>query len=72
MSILRAVKGRFVQSQPIARGYPTNSCSGCFTVSTGHGDNRTTFSALEPNTRWLTPRRPCVANTIKSTSSFSA
>src|SRR4030095_194195 len=35
--------------------YSTKSCSGCFTVSTGQGAKRTTFSAVEPNTRWLTP-----------------
>ena len=68
----RAVKDHVLQAGWFAGGYATNSCSGCFTVRTGQGDSRTTFSALEPKTRWLAPRRPCVANTIRSTLSFSA
>ena len=31
--------------------YFTKSCSGCFTVRTGQGASRTTFSAVEPNTK---------------------
>jgi len=65
-------RGAVVRFLRFAGGYATNSCSGCFTVRTGQGDSRTTFSALEPKTRWLAPRRPCVANTIRSTLSFSA
>jgi hypothetical protein len=36
----------------------TNSCSGCFTVNTGQGAIRTTFSAVLPISMWANPVRP--------------
>jgi hypothetical protein len=48
-----------------------NWCSGCFTVSTGHGAMCTTFSAVPPISACARPVRPCVPMTIRSISIFS-
>ena len=45
----------------------TNSCCGSRTVSTGHGDLRTTFSATLPSSMCAIGPRPWVPNTIRST-----
>lgn len=50
----------------------TNSCSGCFTVKTGHGAVRTTRSATFPIMRCARAPRPCVPSTIRSIAWFPA
>lgn len=45
-----------------------NECPSGWTVSTGHGDLRTTRSATLPSSTWASPERPCVPMIIRSIS----
>lgn len=47
-------------------------CVGCRIVSTGHGADRTTFSATLPISMWLKGPRPCVPMTMSSNSPSNA
>lgn len=51
----RPPSGTFVHADQAARRADS---SGSFTVNTGQGASRTTFSATEPRSRWLIPLRP--------------
>lgn len=55
--------GTAVQSRQLL---PYSSLIRSGTVSTGHSDLRTTFSATLPISRWAMPVRPCVPSTIRS------
>ena len=70
--VVKAGATRVSCGDNIPFGYVTNSCSGCFTTSTGHGASRMIFSAVDPKTKCLSPVRPWVASVIKSTSSSLA